>query len=341
MRIFSDRLLDSLNKGLKHSYLLFGNEPLFVQESRQLITQQAKAQGFEEVHRFTIDNTLDWNDVFDCCQALSLFAQRQVIELLVPDSGINATISRSLAELQPLLHDDILLIISGSKLTRAQESAKWFKGFLNNGVHVSCATPDVQRLPQWVMQRCRKLNLKADGEAIQLLSQWHEGNLFALSQSLEKLSLLYPDGTLTLVRVQQALSRHNHFTAFHWIDALLAGKPNRAQRILRQLEAEGIEVIILLRTLQKELSQLIQMRHALGSMSIQQVFDKYRIWQSKKVLYNSALSRLDAQRLRGAMRQLTKAEILAKTQYDVSAWPLIQQLTIELCATDNSLSFSS
>ncbi len=340
MRIFSDRLADNLNKGLKHSYLLFGNEPLFVQESRQLITQQAKAQGFEEVHRFAIDNTLDWNEVFDCCQALSLFAQRQVIELLVPDSGINAAISKSLAELQPLLHDDILLIISGSKLTRAQENAKWFKGFLVSGIHVSCATPDVQRLPQWVMQRCRKLNLKADGEAIQLLSQWHEGNLFALSQSLEKLSLLYPDGTLTLVRVQQALSRHNHFTAFHWIDALLAGKPNRAQRILRQLEAEGVEVIILLRTLQKELSQLIQMQHALGSMSMQQVFDKYRIWQSKKVLYNSALTRLDAKRLKAAIRQLTKAEILAKTQYDVSAWPAIQQLTIELCATDNSLSFS-
>ncbi|MGR5456953.1 DNA polymerase III subunit delta, partial [Vibrio alfacsensis] len=87
-------------------------------------------------------------------------------------------------------------------------------------------------------------------------------------QSLEKLSLLYPDGQLNLLRVQESLSRHNHFTVFHWIDAILEGKPKRANRILLQLEAEGIEAVILLRSIQKELQQLIKMQQMLTQSSL-------------------------------------------------------------------------
>lgn len=84
-----------------------------------------------------------------------------------------------------------------------------------------------------------------------MLAQWHEGNLLALAQSLDKLALLYPDGLLTLIRIEEALNRNNHFTPFQLVDTLLSGQAKRAQRILRQLESEGTEVIILLRTLQK------------------------------------------------------------------------------------------
>ncbi|WP_438893788.1 hypothetical protein, partial [Bacillus cereus group sp. BC251] len=84
---------------------------------------------------------------------------------------------------------------------------------------------------------------------------------------------------LTLLRLEESLSRHNQFTAFHWIDALLEGKANRAQRILRQLAAEETEVIILIRTVQKELFQLLQMRQAIETQAIGNVFNQYRIWQ--------------------------------------------------------------
>lgn len=45
MRIFADRLADQLSKQLHPIYLLFGNEPLLLQESRQAIQQSAKQQG--------------------------------------------------------------------------------------------------------------------------------------------------------------------------------------------------------------------------------------------------------------------------------------------------------
>ncbi|MGF1747531.1 DNA polymerase III subunit delta [Vibrio cionasavignyae] len=336
MKVFADRLTESLTQRWFACYLLFGNEPLFIQESRAHIIARAKALGFEEHHRFVVDASIDWNDVFDCTQSMSLFSSKQIIELELPEAGVNAAIAKQLTEIASQLHEDIVLLISGSKLTRAQESAAWFKAL--NGCHVSCTTPDIKRLPQWVTQRCRAINLTPDHEAVQLLCQWHEGNLFALSQSLEKLTLLYPDGQLTLIRVQDALSRHNHFTVFHWVDAMLEGKGKRAQRILTQLESEGIEAIILLRTVQKELFQLVKMQQALTQLSMTQVFDKFRVWQNKKPLYNAALTRLSPARLKQSIQLLAQIEVQAKTQYDISPWPLIHQLSMNLSVTDTPMS---
>ncbi|HDY7719357.1 TPA: DNA polymerase III subunit delta [Vibrio vulnificus] len=341
MRIFADNLAQQLTKELKPVYLIFGNEPLLIQESRSAIQKAAFQQGFEERHRFAVDASLDWNQVYDCCQALSLFSSRQLIELELPESGVNVSIANELLSVAQILHADIMLVIIGSKLTKAQENAKWFKTLSQQGHWISCLTPDNQRLPQFVLNRCRQLNLKPDQQAVQMLAQWHEGNLFALSQSLEKLALLYPDGELNLIRLEESLSRHNHFTVFHWIDALLEGKANRCQKILRQLEAEDIEAIILLRSLQKELLLLLQMQQQLQQSSMMQVFEKHRIWQNKKPLYTAALTRLKSTKLRQLLTLLAKAEILAKTQYEQPVWPILQQLSVEISLPDVELAFKS
>jgi DNA polymerase-3 subunit delta len=336
MRIFADKLADNLRTQLKGIYLVFGNEPLLLHESRQLICQAGKAAGFEEQHRFVVDSQLDWNEVYDCCQALSLFSARQVIELEIPESGVTAAISKELVNLPTMLHDDILLLVTGGKLTRQQENAKWFKTLSQQAIWVNCLTPDLQRLPQFIQQRCHKLDLKPDQQALQMLAQWHEGNLLALTQSLEKLALLYPDGVLTVVRIEEALSRHNHYTPYQWMDALLAGKANRALRILRQLEAEGTELIILLRTLQRELNLLMQLKQQSNEMALGALFDRHKIWQNKRPLYSAALGRLTPPALNHFFHLLTQAEIECKTQYEQSSWPLISQLSIEFCAPSSN-----
>lgn len=332
MRVFADRLADQLKRPLKGIYLVFGNEPLLLQESRDAILQSAKNAGFHEKHYFAVDSSLNWDDVYSCCSALSLFSSQQIIELEIPESGINAATSKHIIELSEQLNPDILLLIVGQKLTRQQENAKWFKALNQDGIWVSCLTPDIQRLPQFVQARCRQLNLVADSQALQMLAQWHEGNLLALKQSLDKLALLYPDGQLTLLRVEEALSRHNHYTPFQWMDALLAGKPNRSQRILRQLELEGTEPVILLRTLQRELTLLLTIKDDANSTPLGQVFDKHRIWQTKRPLYSAAIQRLDKKQLKSLFKSLASAEIIVKTQYDNSSWPLISQLSLEFCS---------
>ncbi|WP_072668648.1 DNA polymerase III subunit delta [Vibrio injensis] len=331
MRLYADKLSETLNRSLSSIYLILGNEPLLIQESRLAIERKAREQGFTEKYRFNADASLNWDEVYDCCQSMSLFSQRQIVEIEVADSGFNAALGKELASLTSTLSPDVLLVIIGGKLAKAQENTAWFKALSAQACWVNCLTPELSRLPQFVAARCRALGLKPDNEAIQMLAQWHEGNLLALVQSLEKLVLLYPDGQLTLLRLEESLSRHNQFTAFHWIDALLEGKANRAQRILRQLAAEETEVIILIRTVQKELFQLLQMRQALETQAIGTVFNQHRIWQTKRPLYSAALQRLSVPQLRHLLQLLAQCELLAKTQYVQPIWPLMQQLSLQCC----------
>ena len=72
--------------------------------------------------------------------------------------------------------------------------------------------------------RAKQHQLQLDDAASQLLCYCYEGNLLALAQALERLALLWPDGKLTLPRVEQAVNDAAHFTPYHWVDALLAGK---------------------------------------------------------------------------------------------------------------------
>ncbi len=331
MRIFADKLSDHLPRTQYGIFLLFGNEPLLLQESREAIQQHAYTQGFEERHRFAVDAHLDWNLVYDCCQALSLFSNRQIIELEIPEAGVNATTAKELINLYSKIHPDVLLVVIGHKMTRQQENAKWFKTLSEHGCVVSCLTPDTQRLPQFVQQRCRRLDLHPDNQAVQMLAHWHEGNLLALSQSLKKLALIYPDGQLTLLRVEEALSRHNHFTPFQWMDSLLSGQSKRAQRILRQLEAEDTEAIILIRTVQKELLILLEMQKELSSKSISKVFDARRVWQNKRPMYSAALQRLTPKDLQKLISLTAQAEVNAKTRYDLPVWLFISQISLQFC----------
>ncbi len=68
----------------------------------------------------SLEQHTDWDEIFSLCQALSLFASRQTLTLLLPENGPNAAMAEKLNQLAQLLHSDLLLVLRGHKLTKAQ-----------------------------------------------------------------------------------------------------------------------------------------------------------------------------------------------------------------------------
>ncbi|MCS3405103.1 DNA polymerase III subunit delta [Pantoea sp. B566] len=328
IRIYPEQLSAQLREGLRACYLLTGNEPLLLQESADAIRASALAQGFEEHLSFTLDAQTDWDSLFMSCQSLSLFAQRQTLTLQFPENGPNAAIAEQLIKLAPLLHADILLICRMAKLSKAQENSAWFKALSAHAVLVPCQTPEQAQLPRWVVSRAKTLKLDIDDAAVQLLCYCYEGNLLALAQALERLSLQWPDGKLTLPRVEAAVSDAAHFTHYHWVDALLGGKSRRALHILQQLEREESEVAILLRTLQRDLMTLLHLQRHQSQQPLRTLMDQQRIWQNRRNLFTEALQRLDASRLQQAIHLLMQIELTLKQDYGQSVWPQLQTLSM-------------
>ncbi|BBT72063.1 MULTISPECIES: DNA polymerase III subunit delta [Enterobacteriaceae] len=331
IRLYPEQLRAQLSEGLRAAYLLLGNDPLFLQESQDAIRHACVNEGFTEHHTFTLDASTDWNEIFSLCQAMSLFASRQTLLLLLPENGPNAAINEQLSTLVSLLHDDLLLIVRGNKLTKSQENAAWIQALASRAVQISCQTPEPAQLPRWLANRAKQSNLQLDEPASQLLCYCYEGNLLALAQALERLSLLWPDGKLTLPRVEQAVNDAAHFTPFHWVDALLAGKSKRALHILQQLRLEGSEPVILLRTVQRELLLLVTLKRQSAHTPLRSLFDKHRVWQNRRAMVGEALNRLSGPQLRQAVTLLSRAELTLKQDYGQSIWAELESLSLLLC----------
>ncbi|WP_233970852.1 DNA polymerase III subunit delta [Pectobacterium versatile] len=331
IRLYPEQLTAQLHEGLRGCYLVFGSDPLLLQESLDSIKLVAQQHEFSEHFSFILDLHTDWDAIFSTCQALSLFASRQSLLLVLPENGPNAAMGENLVKLSGLLHPDILLILRGHKLTKAQENGVWFKALAQDSVYINCLTPEQAQLPRWVAQRAKAMKLTLDEQATQLICYCYEGNLLALSQALERLALLYPDGKLTLPRVESAVNDAAHFTPFHWLDALLAGKGKRAWHILQQLKQEDCEPVILLRTLQRELLQLLALKRRMSDTPLRTLFDQQKVWQNRRDLLTQALQRLSLQQLQQAVRLLTQVEITLKQDYGQSVWSELESLAMLLC----------
>ncbi|AOR57866.1 DNA polymerase III subunit delta [Pectobacterium parmentieri] len=331
IRLYPEQLTAQLHEGLRGCYLVFGSDPLLLQESLDSIKRVAQQHEFSEHFSFILDLHTEWDAIFSTCQALSLFASRQSLLLILPENGPNAAMSENLIKLSGLLHPDILLILRGHKLTKAQENSAWIKALSQDSVYINCLTPEQAQLPRWVAQRAKAMKLTLDEQATQLICYCYEGNLLALSQALERLALLYPDGKLTLPRVENAVNDAAHFTPFHWLDALLAGKAKRAWHILQQLKQEDCEPVILLRTLQRELLQLLALKRRMSDTPLRTLFDQQKVWQNRRDLLSQALQRLSLQQLQQAVRLLTQVEITLKQDYGQSVWSELESLAMLLC----------
>ncbi|VAX76392.1 DNA polymerase III subunit delta [Serratia symbiotica] len=338
-RLYPDQLAAQLREGLCSCYLLSGNEPLILQESQDLIRQAAQQRQFTEHHSMFLDAHTDWDGIFSICQEMSLFSSRQTLLLILPENGPVSPIGDQLIKLSRLLHNDILLILRAPRLTKVQENSAWFKEVSKKAICVSCQSPEYMQLPRWVGARAKRMNLELDNAANQLLCYCYEGNLLALSQALERLSLLHPDGQLTLLRVEQAVNDASNFTPFHWLTALLAGKSKRAWHILQRFQEEELELTILLRILQRELLLLLIIKRRMASVPLCKLFDQHKVWQHRRNMMMHAVNRLSSSQLQQAVQQLAHIELRLKQGSNQLIWPALEALSMLLCGETSLMRF--
>ena len=101
--------------------------------------------------------------------------------------------------------------------------------------------------------------LKADRATINALARKIEGNLLAAVQEIDRLALQALDGAITEDMIEAAVTDQARFDVYQWLDAALAGQTSRSLRMLRALEAEGVDAVVIASALTREVRQLAQM----------------------------------------------------------------------------------
>ena len=334
MRLRLDQLQSHLENGLERIYFVSGEEPFQLEQASQAIRQKALQNGYAEREVLQVDRSFDWQQLAESANTLSLFSQQRMLELRLPGAKPGDAGSKALVAYSAQPADDTVLLVIAGKLEKAQQNTKWFKAIEQAGVVIQIWPVETSAMPRWIDTRMRVRNMQATPDALLMLADRFEGNLLAADQELEKLRLLNGEGEVNADQVAAAVSDSARYDVFSLVDACLLSEQQRAVRILFGLRNEGLEPILVLWALTRELRALSGMSQALSlGQPMGQVLSQYRIWEKRKKPVQNALKKHSLRRLHGLIWQAAEIEKVVKGRATGNAWDELLQLVLKLCGT--------
>ena len=308
MEVYLQQLPQYLKRSLAPVYLLSGDEYLLIDESLLLIREQAQKQGFSSRISFTVDKNFDWQTLAGEFNNLSLFSDKQIIELRIGNAKFGDLGSKILQNYAANPSSDKLLIVIADKLDAASKKLLWYKSINDVGVCVNIWKLDRKQFSYWVTNKLKDCNLILDDEGIKLLLDHVEGNLLAASQEIEKLRILYGERKISIAELISAITEITDFNVYDLVENALCGDIGKVLRILQHLKYEGFEPAIMLWAITRELRNLIAILLKMESgEDLEQILQRQRTRPTQKIAIQKIIQRkklLDLERILASAAQL-------------------------------------
>ncbi|MDD2924639.1 DNA polymerase III subunit delta [Rhodoferax sp.] len=344
MQLSLNQLQPHLNKGLKSLYTLHGDEPLLIQEALDAIRATARGLGFTERVSYTVAGAhFDWSEVLAACGSMSLFADKQMVELRIPSGKPGKDGSTALQQLAEQAHgnDTTLTLVILPRLDKMTKSSAWFAA-LERGVTLAVEPVERAALPQWIAQRLASQGQRVvageEGQrTLQFFADRVEGNLLAAHQEIQKLALLHPAGELGFDQIEAAVLNVARYDVFKLSEAVLAGQVARVQRMLDGLQAEGEAEVLVHYTLAEDIRALKRVKDAMGQgKPLPMALREQRVWGNKERLFERVLPRLSETDLTQLLHHAHLVDGIVKglkvPDWPTDAWQALGRLAVMLCA---------
>lgn len=329
MQLAPAQLRPHLQKGLRPLYTLHGDEPLLVQEAADAIRAEARAQGYSERTVHTVAGAhFDWSEVLAAGGSLSLFADKQIVEVRIPSGKPGKDGSAALQQLAEGSqgNDSTLTLVLLPKLDRQTKTGAWFGALDGYGVTIEFPVVERSALPQWITQRLalqgQRVAAGDEGQrTLQFFADRVEGNLLAAHQEIQKLALLYPAGELGFGQVEGAVLNVARYDVFKLAEAALAGQAARVQRMLDGLQAEGEAPVLVHFTLAEDIRALKRVKDAIAAgRPLPMALREQRVWGLKERLFERVIPRLSPTGIENLLHAAHQVDGIVKG-LRVPGWP--------------------
>lgn len=331
MKIQANQLSSHLLKSLAPCYLVTGDEFLLVDEALDAIRSAAKGRGFlsRELHVATVG--FDWAALAASTRNLSLFAEQRIIELRLPTGKPGKPGSAAILDLVEQSGPEILFVVTGPKLDRSSAASKWAKAVDAKGVSLPLWPIGVRELPGWIANRMRQIGLQPDRDAVMLIAERVEGNLLAAQQEIEKLRLILGEGKVTADAARDAVANSNRYDVYNLTDAALAGDARRSVKILGGLRAEGVEPVIVMWALTRELRTLVTLDDVIRrGGDLAGAMQKSGVWRNRQGLVRSCIGRHKHGNFHKMLKTTGRADAAAKGQRAGNPWQMATDVVVSL-----------
>lgn len=332
MQISPDQLSNHLKRGLAPVYFVYGEEILLVEESCRAIREAARAAGYAERQVLTVESGFDWNGLFASLQSLSLFSERRIVELRLPTGKPGETGAKILAEIAAQPPADVVFLVTCGKLEKATRESRWARALEGAGVAVPVYPLEAAQWPAWIRRRMETQGMKPGPGVVDLLAHLMEGNLLACAQEIDKLVMRRGGGEIGLDDIEGNLSDNARFNVFGLADASLRGEAAAVDRILDSLRGEGVEPVLILWALVREIRELAQMaRLVAAGQPAARAMDARRVWAKRKPLVGAALKRLPPDAWQSLLQRAARADRILKGRGAGDIWQELQCLALGMC----------
>jgi DNA polymerase-3 subunit delta len=339
MQLRPEQLTSALTRGLRPLYTVHGDEPLLAQEAGDVIRHAARSAGYSERKVFNVTGAhFDWSSLLGASLAMSLFAERQLIEIRIPSGKPGKEGSEALQRYCEHLSDDVVTLVHLPRLDRQQLGSAWFAALEAAGVTVRVDAVERHALPQWIARRLAAQNQRVeDGDAgaqtLAFFADRVEGNLLAAHQELQKIALLYPAGVLNFEQIEAAVLNVARYDVFKFAEAVLAGQTARVLRMLDGLRAEGEAPVLVHWTLAEDIRSLKRVQDALAQgKPMPMALREARVWGTKERLIERLVPQLADHTLAHWLEAASVCDGLIKglkhPHWPLDAWDGLKRLAL-------------
>ncbi len=326
MKVPADRLEAKIAGALSPIYFISGDEPLLVGEAADRIRVRAREEGFGNRLVLNADRSFDWAELAAVGASLSLFAEKQLVELRIPTGKPGVAGSKAIKAYCVDPAPDTLLLVLAPRLDRNSMQSAWVRALDTAGVVVQVWPVDRGKLPAWITSRMHASGLQPGRGVADLIADRVEGNLLAADQEIQKLALLMDPGPVEVDDVLQAVADSARYDLFQLVDAACAGDSKRAFRILGGLKTEGTTPVLVHWALARELRALASVSWQISrGLPAANAMGKAKVWKSRQALVRSAMARHPLQNLHRLLKQASAVERVVKGATPGDPW---QELTV-------------
>ncbi|NBZ98199.1 MAG: DNA polymerase III subunit delta [Betaproteobacteria bacterium] len=329
MQLALTQIQAHLQKGLRSLYTLHGDE----------------AQGFAERSVHVVSGAhFDWSEVLAAGGSMSLFADKQLLEIRMPTGKPGKEGSPMIQQLAQAAegNDTTLTLFILPRLDTATKKGAWFGALDQFGVTVQIDSLDRAQLPQWIAQR-----LKLQGQSVvagqegqsclQFFADRVEGNLLAAHQEIQKLGLLYPAGELTMSQVESAVLNVARYDVFKLSESVLSGQMARVQRMLDGLQAEGEAAVLVHYALAEDIRALKRVKDAMAQgKPLPMALREQRVWGVREKQFERVLPRLSASRLAQLLQNAHQVDGIVKglrvADWPTDPWQALHRLALRVAS---------
>jgi DNA polymerase-3 subunit delta len=320
-----------VGKSLAAVYLIYGDEPLLLQEAADAVRGAARTLGYGERECLNVDAVFDWNMLMQTANSPSLFATRRLIELRLGNAKPGKLGAEAMKAYAARPAEGTVLLVLGAKFDAATQRSQWVAALDRAGVLVQVRAVGADKLSAWIERRMHESELQPNAEALAVIADRTEGNLLAAAQEIEKLRILCGPGPVGAKQILDAVGDSARYTLYDLVDAALDERADRATRSLGGLRDSGMAPALVLWALHREVRLLNQLAFDVtAGIPPQQALSHNNVWERRKPLLTRVMRRAPLHTCRSLLRDCAAVDRLVKGVDRGDCWGALLAVTLRL-----------